>query len=101
MLDKLAFICYDYYMVEGNTYEQKRLANSVYRWVNRLLGYDSKPSNAMRTIEAIKIIERAGMTVVWSNKAGAWLVTLFEGCVEKMTRREMVEFAKDLLYVEK
>lgn len=101
MLDKLACICYDYLMVEANTYEQKCLANIVYRCINRLLGFDSKPSNEMKTIDAIQILERAGLTVVWSSQVGAWLVTLFEGYVEKMNRRELVAFAKDLLYLEK
>ena len=86
-------------MVEGNTtYESKRLANTLYSWVNRVLVGDSE-AVAMTTSEAIGIIEKAGMSVIFTD--GAWLVTMWEGCSERMTRRDLIALATDLVYVTK
>lgn len=85
-------------MVEGNTNESKRLANALYSWVNRLLVGDSKNA-PMTTSEAMRIIERAGMVVVFTD--GAWVVTLWEGCTEKMTRRDLIALATDFEYITK
>jgi hypothetical protein len=85
-------------MVEGNTNESKRLANTLYSWVNRLLVGDSK-TIPMTTSEAVRIIEQAGMSVVFTD--GAWLVTLWTGCTEKMTRRDLIALATDFEYITK
>lgn len=81
-------------MLEGITYKSKCL----YSWVSRAMGEGDK-TVAMTTSEAVRIIERAGMTVVFTD--GAWLVTMWEGCEEHLTRRDLITLATDLAYITK
>lgn len=78
--------------------EQIGLANTLYRWCNGLLGNTRRNDGAMKTTDAMAIIERAGYRVAFTE--GAWVVTLWEGCTERLNRRELIELAQVLDYME-
>ncbi len=97
ILDKRVAGCYTYLVMEDNN-EKFSLANTLYRWVTSFLGSGSGVDNPMKTSDAMAILERAGYRVTFTD--GAWLVTLWEGCTERLNRKELVELAQVLDYVE-
>lgn len=52
---------------------------------------------SMKTIDAIRILERAGYTVKFTE--GSWVVTIAVGMTESLNRAELVELARDLEHV--
>lgn len=53
----------------------------------------------METIDAIKVLETAGYQVRFDSTVGAYVVTLWDGCKETLTRKELVLLAKDVKHV--
>ena len=51
----------------------------------------------MKTIDAIIVLENAGYRVKFEK--GAWLVSLWKGCTERLNRLELVKLAQDLIYI--
>jgi hypothetical protein len=49
---------------------------------------------AMTTSEAIAIIESNGIIVTFLK--GCWIVKLWDGCTNEMTRLDLITFAEDL-----
>lgn len=53
----------------------------------------------MDTIDAIKVLETAGYQVRFDSSIGAYVVTLWEGYKETLSRKELVLLAKDVMHV--
>lgn len=52
----------------------------------------------MTSLDAMTTLRRHGYKVEF--QAGAWTVTLWEGYSNQLNKLELVELAKDLLYLE-
>lgn len=84
--------------MEDNNNAKFSLANTLYSWGVSLLGNNRGFDNHMKTTDAMAVLERAGYRVTFTD--GAWLVTLWGGCTERLNRKELVDLAQVLEYLE-
>jgi hypothetical protein len=83
-------------LLEVENTNEKSMANGLHSSGNSLL-VGSVVGGALTTADAMAIIANAGYGIRFTD--GAWSVTCFEGCTQRMTRREVIQLARDLKYI--